>query len=471
MNHKSSSQGTITNYSDPIQAIFAKVNEIWEDDQPLENSQDLEDFEQAVHNINAQLQALLVEQKIQQSLDSAPVIAEGAKLANDLPFKTTNKGRRFVSVTTMSGISILVYTGYFTGKPRIRGRQAKRGKGVYPGLLILGIHDHCTPGLTSEVGATVAASCSFEEAKDTLSRRGIDLDPKTIRNLSYRMAQRVRLLQQAGQFDFGEDLQGRRVVISTDGGRVRIRTKKRGKKTKKGRNRFHTHWREPKIMIIYVTDEQGRRDRTFAPFIDGLIQGPDAIFSLMKQYLEKLGIGKADKVLFVADGAQWIWDRVKSLMKALEVEQFYELPDFYHAVEHVAKVASLRKSLKPKKRKQWIKRQRKLLISGKVEKVIEEIKLYCKGRNSSKIRTELNYFIKHSSRMQYDIMGKLGLPKGSGAIESAVRRVVNLRIKGPGIFWKKENAEAILLLRSYYKSGRWNMLKQLAISAQYLSVV
>jgi len=471
MNHKSSSQDMDTNYPAPIQTIFAQVNELWEDDQPLENSQDLEDFEQAVHNINTQLQALLVEQKIQQSLDSASVIAEGAKLAKDLPFKTTNKGKRFVSVTTMSGICILVYTSYFTGKSRIRGRQAKRGKGVYPGLLLLGIHDHCTPGLTSEVGVTVAASCSFEEAKDTLRRRGIDLNPKTIQNLSYRMAQRARLLQQSGQFDFGEDLQGRRVVISTDGGRVRIRTKKRGKKTPKGRNRYHTHWREPKIMIIYVTDEHGRRDRTFAPFVDGLIQGPNAIFSLMKQYLENLGIGKADNVLFVADGAQWIWDRVKSLMKELEVEQFYELLDFYHAVEHVAKVASLRKSLKPKKRKQWIKRQRKLLISGKVEKVIEAIKLYCKGRNSGKIRTELNYFRKHSSRMQYDIMAKLGLPKGSGAIESAVRRVVNLRIKGPGIFWKKESAEAILMLRSYYKSGRWNMLKQLTISGNPLSMI
>ncbi|OQY08552.1 MAG: hypothetical protein B6I22_00005 [Desulfobacteraceae bacterium 4572_123] len=103
--------------------------------------------------------------------------------------------------------------------------------------------------MISEIGATVAAACSFEEAKDTLLRNGIELDVKTIRDLAYRMAQRARELQQANVINYRENLQGRRVVISTDGGRVRIRKKKRGKKTKKGRNRYHTDWREAKILI------------------------------------------------------------------------------------------------------------------------------------------------------------------------------------------------------------------------------
>ena len=68
--------------------------------------------------------------------------------------------------------------------------------------------------------------------------------------------------------------------------------------------------------------------------------------------------------------------------------------------------------------------------------------------------------------MDYAGISALGLPCGSGAIESAVRRVINLRIKGPAIFWKEQSAEAILLLRSYYKAGRWNLLKQMAISSE-----
>ncbi len=49
-------------------------------------------------------------------------------------------------------------------------------------------------------------------------------------------------------------------------------------------------------------------------------------------------------------------------------------------------------------------------------------------------------------------------------MESTVRRVVNLRLKGPSLFWCRASAEAILLLRSYYKAGRWNMLKHPATS-------
>ena len=40
-----------------------------------------------------------------------------------------------------------------------------------------------------------------------------------------------------------------------------------------------------------------------------------------------------------------------------------------------------------------------------------------------------------------------GLPMGSGAIESAIRRVINLRLKGNSIFWAEENAEGMLQFR------------------------
>ena len=42
------------------------------------------------------------------------------------------------------------------------------------------------------------------------------------------------------------------------------------------------------------------------------------------------------------------------------------------------------------------------------------------------------------------------LPIGSRAIESLIRQVVNLRMKGNSKFWLKENAEIILHLRSQW---------------------
>ena len=45
---------------------------------------------------------------------------------------------------------------------------------------------------------------------------------------------------------------------------------------------------------------------------------------------------------------------------------------------------------------------------------------------------------------------------GSGAIESAIRRVINLRLKGNSISWYKQNAEGMLLLRCLVLSNRWD---------------
>jgi len=103
-----------------------------------------------------------------------------------------------------------------------------------------------------------------------------------------------------------------------------------------------------------------------------------------------------------------------------------------------------------------------------VEQVIAAVRTLCRGRHSKAIRTQHKYFIKNQSRMAYAKLMALKLPIGSGAIESTVRRVVNLRLKGPGMFWGRASAEAILLLRSYYKAGRWNLLKHMATSHRAL---
>ena len=78
----------------PIQSIFEKAMEIWEDDNILETAQDLEDFEQTVHNLGSLLKALLVEQKLQTTLDSEQMINDGVQLAKNLPCKTKNNGYR-----------------------------------------------------------------------------------------------------------------------------------------------------------------------------------------------------------------------------------------------------------------------------------------------------------------------------------------------------------------------------------------
>ncbi len=193
----------------------------------------------------------------------------------------------------------------------------------------------------------------------------------------------------------------------------------------------------------------------------------------MKGYLESLCIQKADLILFVADGSHWIWNRVPGSVKSLGLDQerVYELIDFYHAVEHLSKVGGLRKNRSAKERKAWIAKLRRLLLKGESASVVKAVQILCRGRNSKAIRTGRDYFVRNEKRSAYLTVKALNLPIGSGAIESSIRRVINLRLKGSCIFWYKENAKRMLMLRSYDKSGRWNCLKKMADSHNSLLVV
>src|SRR6266571_1314190 len=205
---------------------------------------------------------------------------------------------------------------------------------------------------------------SLDEAQDVLANRGVELDTKTIRLIAYRYAARARLEQQMESTAFEDSVAGRRVVISSDGGRLRLRENKRGPKTKKGRRRYTGAWREPKVLIVYVVEAAGKRDARFAPVIDAALKGPDAVFALLRTYVQRLGIAQADQVLFIADGAPWIWKRVPVLVQALGLAaaQVHELLDFYHAAQHLGQVAALRQDWSAKARSRWCNQQRRLLL-------------------------------------------------------------------------------------------------------------
>jgi hypothetical protein len=253
------------------------------------------------------------------------------------------------------------------------------------------------------------------------------------------------------------------VVVSFDGGRIRVRRKKRGPRTKKNRPRFHTDWREPKLLILYVVGDDGRPLHSWAPIIDGTLRGPDAVVALLIAYARQVQLSAADKVLFIADAAPWIWNRLGAIITALglRAEQVLTLIDFYHAVQHLVAAVALRR-WSAKRRKRWLNANRRLLRHGGVDRVIAALKALCKGRNGGKLRTHLMYFVDHMQHFAYAAVHKLKLPKGSGAMESAIRRVVNLRIQGASIYWLEDSAEAILLLRSFYKSNRWSCLQRMA---------
>ena len=160
------------------------------------------------------------------------------------------------------------------------------------------------------------------------------------------------------------------------------------------------------------------------------------------------------------DGATWIWNRGEWLRESLGLpsERFTEIVDYFHAAERLHAFARSRNGWSDKKARKWVVQQKTRLKRGWVERIVSSIEpLLTRAERDS--GTEVGYWTRNQERLRLKAFRDRGLPNGSGAVESAVRRVVNLRVKGASILWREEHAEAILHLRAHSKAGRWEELE------------
>lgn len=392
-----------------------------------------------------------------------------------------SRGWRSTPVQFLGGARLSIRTPYASadlrGRPgpkRASGRRGASGSGGYPVLEALGIAQRFTPALRSEVARQTVRAASFEEACEALAERGVSLHRNTVRAIALdvgarALAQRDARLHAVRQGQvFSDELSGTRVVVSVDGGRMRLREGgRRGRRGKRKHRRYRTPWREPKLLAIYVIDRKGRKLAEVPILYDGTLGDADATFDLLAAELALRGAAQAREIILVGDGAPWIWNRARELASAIGIDpsKLVQVADFYHAVEHLTAISELIAVWTEHKRRDWVRRMRRKLKAGKVQEVIEAARALCKGRNAKKLRTQVQYFEARKDRMRYAAFKRRGIPLGSGAVESAIRRVINLRLKGASMFWRGENAERMLHLRSYYKAGRWDELMMRVLHA------
>jgi hypothetical protein len=301
---------------------------------------------------------------------------------------------------------------------------------------------------------------SFEAAASVLAEDGIKIGAKTIRQICIKLGQNG-ISNRAGMvLCDAESVAGQRVVICVDGGRLRERKKKRGAK-KKGAKRqgYTTEWREPKLFTIYLIDDKSQRIKTIDPIYDATMQDHNGVFALIEHYLRAVDICEAKQIIFCADGGPWIWSDVEKLCKRLCIDRskVTQVLDYTHAKQNLNEIIDcIPKRLKSRKKIE--KQLKNKLWQGDVEAIKQLIDDNLKTRQKSKAGKKWhNYFEKNSTRMQYQTFKDAMLPCGSGCVESAIRRVINLRLKSAGSFWLKQVAEYMLFLRSALLSGRWKI--------------
>ena len=257
-----------------------------------------------------------------------------------------------------------------------------------------------------------------------------------------------------------DNLAGNRVVISTDGGRIRTRNYQAEKNAQGTHHKFETPWKEPKLFVITVIDQNGKIERRELPIYDATF-GEEGLFRLLGEYLKALNIREVEQVQVIADGALWIWNNAKKMLLELGVaeDKIVETLDYYHAVEHLSKITELLPKRTQAVKKSLFKEFKELLWEGKVKEIIEKIGNQVK-RVSKKMKTEIAYFEKNERRLNYPQYRAKKWLCGSGIIESGVRRMINLRFKSASCFWKQENLDGLIFLRCALLAGRWKFVMQ-----------
>jgi hypothetical protein len=183
--------------------------------------------------------------------------------------------------------------------------------------------------------------------------------------------------------------------------------------------------------------------------------------SMLRDELEWVRAQRPDlKVVRLADGAKDNW----TFLDALPVEG-PSVIDFFHAAEHLSKALDgAYGEGTPKARSQFEKLRHILRHEERgVEKVIRSL-LHLRDEHprSKVLQRELNYFRKGRHKMQYAAVAESNLPIGTGVTEAACKTLATQRMKCSGMAWRNEGGQAILSLRSFIQSKRfdaaWDLL-------------
>ena len=382
-----------------------------------------------------------------------------------------NSGFRFngytqTNIRLLSGRLISIRSPYFKkAESKRRGPKRKKRKaksGCHLGLAYLGLIERVSSLLSSSVVQAALLCPSFQIAKQTLRSFGIEMGVKTIQRLCRNMGELAMKHRPKIALSHLDDVGGRILAIFIDGGRLRERRPKRGKRpADQKRQGYHTEWREPIQLVIEWLNADGSRCNETPPLYDATMSDIDKAFDLLESYLRQLDISRADKVVFCADGARQYWKRFSLLAQKLNIKEHYEIIDYTHAKQNLYEIIEkLPKNLGAKKIAKIIHEWKNLLWQGNLDEIKTQIRSFIKSRTKYKeaMTKFKNYFLSNYHRFQYTTFRDLNLPTGSGCVESAIRRVINLRLKSPGTFWKRQTAETMLFLRSTLLCGRWNIM-------------
>jgi len=164
------------------------------------------------------------------------------------------------------------------------------------------------------------------------------------------------------------------------------------------------------------------------------------------------GWGLDSQIHVVGDGAEWIRRQTQEVFQS----QGSFLCDFFHVSEYLGAAAVV---CRPGQPDSWRRIQQKRLRRGAVQKVMEALEPHRETKGTAEedtpVQNSYRYLHNRLDALDYPRALGLGLPIGSGMIESGHRHVLHARLKKAGTAWLRQSADQIAHLRVLRANGRW----------------
>jgi hypothetical protein len=243
-----------------------------------------------------------------------------------------------------------------------------------------------------------------------------------------------------------------------------------GKRIYFGVDAFTAHiggdWHNVQSGVVFTVkkDKDGRDTLLQREYMAGQMDMP-ALGWRMRTLCE-IWQGKAyDERVFLGDGAPCNWKIASDYFSDAIM-----ILDFYHASEHLSELSKILYSQDDETQKElgkrWLSQRLHALKHDGPKSLIRALKCRrCKTQKQQEaVRKELNYFRNNQARMDYPAHIKAGRMIGSGPIEAACKST-GCRLKGTGMRWSEQGADAVLAVRTTILNGDSRKLAAFAKAA------
>jgi hypothetical protein len=319
-------------------------------------------------------------------------------------------------------------------------------------------HQQLSPALEDKLAYFATVTGSYEAAAKLSAKVGCPVEDSTIHALVQRLGAQAEVQTQQRLKQIPVEKSPARAptplaVLMLDGFQVRFRGPGWGKqRTAQPR----VEWHEEKLGVFYRHEQAvgaARRELLEKVIVSWQGEGLE-LGRRLHWEARRGGLGRAQAVLTVADGAPWIWNVVADRWAGA-----HQLLDFYHASQHLWNLGEALHLKDEAVRREWVEERLHRLRHGKEKAVLREIATLARRRGEAGkvIRREQNYFAEHAQRMNYQDLAHRGWPIGSGAVEAGCR-ARQCRRKRPGQFWTPSGLRHLDALEEARDQGHWDDL-------------